>query len=263
MIRPLLMIAGAGFLLSVVTLSTAVAIGGPEALARGAWSDWNWDWDWDEHHGASNDQWSGEEATRELAWTGGESLEIDVPAEVTYTQGDGPARLVITGPARAVSRVELEDGRIGFRHGRSHSRGRLQIVMSAPNVTRFELNGADRLVINGYRQDRLTLELTGRSEVQANGETGQLALDISGAGEADLAALKTREARVEISGKGEARIAPTEAADLDISGAGEITLTTRPPRLDTDISGAGTIRQEGGAADTGADARPASVITPT
>ena len=49
MIRVLIMITVAGFVLSVATLSAAVAIGGPEAIARGGWhmagGDWNWDWD--------------------------------------------------------------------------------------------------------------------------------------------------------------------------------------------------------------------------
>jgi hypothetical protein len=247
MIRPLLMIAGAGFLLSVVTLSTAVAIGGPDAVARGAWGSWmDWDGDWDRHHGhrgrGHEIDWSGAETTRELAWTGGDSVDLDVPAELTYTQAEGPARLIITGPSRAVERVEVDGDKIGFRGG-GFGRGRLQIVMTAPDVSRFELNGADRLVINGYRQERLSLDLSGDAEVQASGETGDLDLEISGAGEADLGALKTRAARVEISGSGEARIAPTEAADLEISGAGEITLLTNPARLTSDVSGAGSIRQ--------------------
>ncbi|WP_374470454.1 GIN domain-containing protein [Phenylobacterium sp.] len=250
MIRPLLMIAGAGFLLSVVTLSTAVAIGGPEAIARGAWSSWDWDWDDHDRHGrhgrhdGMGDGALGPQTTRELAWTGADTLDLDVAADVVYTQAPGPAKLTITGPQRAVERVEIgDDGRIsydGFRHGR----GRLQIVMTAPGVTRFRLSGSDQLTINDYRQDRLALELSGDSEVEARGEARALELDISGSGEADLGALKTVEAKVDISGSGEARIAPTEAADLDISGSGDITLLTRPARVTSDISGSGTVRQE-------------------
>ena len=56
MIRPLLMIAGAGFVLSVASLSAAVAIGGPEAMSRGGWTILSQDWGdlrWhpEDHHG--------------------------------------------------------------------------------------------------------------------------------------------------------------------------------------------------------------------
>ena len=40
MIRVLVMIAVTGFLVSVVTLSTAVAIGGPELFTDSAWNRW-------------------------------------------------------------------------------------------------------------------------------------------------------------------------------------------------------------------------------
>ena len=46
MIRVLVMIAVAGFFVSIVTLSTAVAIGGPEAIADNAWSWGRGHWGW-------------------------------------------------------------------------------------------------------------------------------------------------------------------------------------------------------------------------
>ena len=63
------------------------------------------------------------------------------------------------------------------------------------------------------------------------------------AGDGDLSGLKAREAEVEISGAGKATVAPTDRARLEISGMGEIELLTRPAQLETDISGAGRIRQ--------------------
>ena len=38
MIRVLVLIAVTGFLVSIVALTAAFALGGPEAIARGAWS---------------------------------------------------------------------------------------------------------------------------------------------------------------------------------------------------------------------------------
>src|SRR6185369_9227162 len=104
-------IAVAGFLLSVATIGAAVAIGGPEVLSHAAWT-WgaNRHWDFDRHwdHDEAWSRWdddarggdSGPQKTRDLSWTGGDTLEIDVPAEVLYTQAAGPAKLTISGSQR-------------------------------------------------------------------------------------------------------------------------------------------------------------------
>ena len=93
MIRVLVMIAVAGFLVSVVTLSTAVAIGGPELITDGVWNRWadfGWNWDdadWSDHGRHRRPRRRGPQTTRDLAWTGGDTLDVDVPADVTLHPG--------------------------------------------------------------------------------------------------------------------------------------------------------------------------------
>jgi hypothetical protein len=259
MIRVLVMIAVAGFILSVATLSAAIAIGGPEVLSHAAWTwganrNWgihegHWDRHWDRHAGWASD--GGPQATREMAWTGGDRLEVDVPAEVRYTQGPGPAKLTITGPKRAVDDVGIEDGHVRFDHRRHRYYGeKLVIVMTAPNITSFDLHGSSSLAIEGYRQDKLSIDLSGNADVAASGEVDVVKLDVSGSAEADLGKLKAKGAQIDIAGSGEATIAPTDWAKVDISGSGDVTLLTNPPKLDTDISGSGSIHREEGATAT-------------
>jgi hypothetical protein len=274
MIRVLVMIAVSGFVLCLATLTAATIIGGPEALSRAAWSwganrNWafherhwegsnHWSWDRDHDHG---DRWaddSGAQTTRELAWTGGDTLEIDVPAEVRYTQATGPAKLTISGSKRAVEDVEIENGHIRFDHGRRHS-SRLSIVMTAPNINRFDLHGSSSLEIADYRQDRLRIDLSGNADVTAAGEVGVAELDISGSAEADLGKLKAKGAEVDITGSGEATIAPTDWAKVDISGSGDVTLLTNPPKLDSDISGSGSLHR----GDEGASPSPSPSESPS
>lgn len=265
MIRVLIMIAVAGFVLALASLSAAVAIGGPEAVARGGWhwaGDWDhdhWDHDWDIEASESR----GPVATRNLAWDGSDRLSVSVPAEVTYTQADGPANLTVTGPQRMLDRLEIDDGRIHVR-GKRWSMGKIKIVMTAPNVSRFHLSGANRLTIEGYRQPSLSVDVSGASEVTARGETEVIDVDISGAGQAHMGELKTREARVDISGAGEATVAPTAKARLEISGMGEINLLTDPADLETDISGAGRIhRRSQPQSQSAPEAEPAPAKTKT
>jgi hypothetical protein len=268
MIRVLVMIAVSGFLLCVVTFAAAIAIGGPDALTHAAWnwgSHGNWkfhedrwdrrwssdDWDWDRD--------SGPQATREFAWSGGDTLDVDVPAEIRYTQAAGPAKLTISGSKRAVEAVEVEGGHIRFTGGRHrHHLTKLTIVMTAPDVSRFDLHGSSTLAIEDYKQERLRIELAGNAEVTAKGEANVVELDISGSAEADLGGVKAKGADIDIAGSGQATIAPTDWAKVDISGSGDVTLLTHPAKLDTDVSGSGSIHQQDGATQTPSSSPSAS-----
>jgi len=250
MVRTFLLIAVAGFLVSVVTLSLAVALAGPEAFRHGyAFTLGDHGWRWTSHNRV---HWSddgrhdgGPEATRDFAWAGGSSLNVSVPAEIEYVQADGPAKVTATGPKDALDDLRVEDGRIHYASDGDHN-GKLTLVVTAPAVDDFTLDGAESLKISGYRQEKLSVAVSGYGDVKASGETRDATLTISGAGRADLAALKTRTARIEINGSGDATLAPTDAAIIDISGAGEANLLTNPPKLTTHISGSGQIHQPGG-----------------
>lgn len=245
MVRALVIIIVAGFITSVACISAAIAIGGPEAVARSAWH-WGWDRDWDaDDHGAH--VWRhprrdpGPQSQRDYAWSG-DRLEVSAPAEIEYVQAPGPAKLTIRAPADTLDRVRVQGGEITLAdHGPRWRK--LHITLTAPNVTRFELNGADELKISGYKQEELTLVANGHAEIKAQGEAKTVRLSVSGHGEADLAELKTAGAAIDISGAGEATAGPTEWARVEISGVGEVDLLTRPKRLETQIAGAGRVRQ--------------------
>ena len=253
MIRVLVIIAVTGFLASVVSLSAAVAIGGPDLLERAHWEPGDhWNFQFPRHGwGARHRHWNDDEdggprTSREIAWTGGEAVEFDLPANVTYTQAPGPAKLVVTGPRDAVADVEVDDGTVRF-DGHGDRDADLTIVMTAPSITRFQLSGSGKLAIAGYKQDKLTVDLPGDAEFSAKGETKAVQLSISGSGSADLSDLKASAADVTIEGSGSAKLAPRDVAKIDISGSGDVTLLSHPPHLESHVSGSGEVVQQDGA----------------
>lgn len=256
MIRTLAMIALAGFVLSVASFSAAVAIGGPEALMDAAWSrKWGWSWTDDgwgwgsrthfHRHGRDVVSGDGPDGSREIAWTGGDSLEIELPADVSYTQDGGPGKLVITGPQDMVRDVQLDGGRLHL-DGSHLGFGQLKVVMTAPDVRHFDVSGSGRLDIDNYRQDRLEIDLSGSGEVTAHGQARDVNVDISGSGQADLGGVRTDNADVQVSGSGNVVVAPTRRAKLDVAGSGGVTLKGRPEQLESEVTGSGHIHQEGG-----------------
>jgi hypothetical protein len=249
MTRTLILIAGVGFLMALVCLGAAAALGGREMAEHGWIIDskalpggvhFTIDSDTDKASGAGDG--GGPEVTREIAWSGGHALDLEVPADLRFTQSPGPARLIITGPKGTVDQLQLSGSDLDFDEKPANAR-RVTIVMTAPDIRHFTLESDGVTSITGLDQDKLDLELNGANQLTVQGKVRAVKLDLSGDGKADLAALAAREAQVEIDGSGHATIAPTEKADLDISGDGEIDLTTHPAVMHSEVSGVGRIVQ--------------------
>ena len=261
MIRVLVMIAVAGFLVSIVSLSSAVAIGGPELFTDGVWNRWvdgngHWGWDGDDwadrrdRHGRDG----GPQTTRDVAWSGSDTLSIDVPADVRYTQAAGPGKITISGPEREVADVEIEDGHIRFSRHRRHW-GDLTIVITAPAVSHFAIDTDGTLAIEDYKQDKLSLDISGSANVTAKGEAKGLELAIAGSGSTDLTDLKVADADVTVDGSGETTLGPTGVANIDIAGSGDVTLLNHPSKLETNVAGSGSIHQRDGVTTSASAAR--------
>ena len=258
MIRTLLIIAVAGLILATASFAGAFALGGRELAANG------WEWTLHDPDGDTvtferrDTRDHGPETTRTLEWTGGQSLTVDLSADVEYVQGATPG-VTVTGPQEMVDRVRLVDGRLTWveRDGpehervyfgrREHGRGfwlesdRIKIVVTAPNVNDFDLEGSSHLTLRDYDQDALTLDISGSGEITAFGKARSMELDISGSGEADLEGLTLTDANVAIAGSGDATLTPTGRVDVSISGSGDVALLTRPAQLNQNISGSGDV----------------------
>jgi len=258
MIRTLMLICGASFVLSVACFAGAAALGAPDVFQHGDWLDHPWTVDvdgWGDHWRArhivtdedDNEADNGAPATRELAWSGAEALDVGVPADIQFTPGAGPGRITISGPKGVVDRISLSGARLDYSGDEDDAR-RVTIAMTAPVAPRFTLSGDETLALTGLAQDALAVDVSGHGKVNGTGKVRTVKIGISGDGDVDLGRLAAQDARVEIDGSGRAAIAPTGSADLHIAGSGEVDLLSHPASLSSDVSGSGRIVQ--GAAAT-------------
>jgi hypothetical protein len=252
MTRTLVFIAFSGFILAVACIAGAIALGGNVLLHHHWGRPWNVEWDGGRHHWRGDDDHpsaGGAATSREIAWPGGDHIEFDMPADVQYTQGSGPAKLVITGPKDALDHLELDDGELQYRDDDGFDDTRLTIVMTAPDVRHFAISGDNKIDIAGYDQDDLNVDISGHGVVTAKGQARSVNVAVSGDGDIDMSGLATKTVHAGISGSGRAWLAPTDEADVSISGSGEVDLTTHPAKLNSDVSGSGRV-VEGAAAPT-------------
>jgi hypothetical protein len=258
MIRNLVIITITGLVLTLVGIGGAFALGGSD-LAR---HDFTWVVSEDGHNGVRQFQRGGTippDVTKTLAWDGEDRLVLDLPADVIYVQG-AQAGVVVSGPASAVNRVRVSNGRVVLDDdGDTEERGyvrwsrngiqtwsdddRLKVTVTAPSVSRFEVVGSSDLSIRGYDQPALALNISGSGDVEIEGTTKTFTAEVTGSGDTDADRLDITDAVVDLSGSGDLRFGPTGEVQVDISGSGDIDLTRRPAQLRQELSGSGDVEE--------------------
>lgn len=262
MIRNALIIGGASFVLMLGCFAGVAALAGPVIMTEG----WTIPFDRIEDRGVRRTHLNIDGAkaspivSRQLAWTG-EALTVDLPIDVTYVQGP-LAKVEISGPRDVVDRLMVADGRIHMaddedshrnlyadsltidRQGiRIHSNAdQTRIVVTAPSVNSFKLDGSGDLEIQAYDQPVLTLALNGSGDVNAVGKTTGLVVAAAGSGDAELDDLRALNAEIAIAGSGNADISASNEVKIAISGSGDVSMNTQPASETTTISGSGSVR---------------------
>jgi hypothetical protein len=220
-----------GLGVGVVSLALAYALGGRDAYRlfdRGMFAA----------HGCSDGKGLGE---RRLVWTGGDSIDIALPARVRLRGGEGND-ILVRGAPDVVDRIELRGSRLllDCRFGSSPS---IDITLPGRAFRRISIAGSAKLDMESLDQPELAINISGSGSVRGQGSVDRLSIKVSGSGDAKLADLAMKQLTLKISGSGSVEAGPRDEADISISGSGNIRLLTRPTQLRTHISGSGRITQ--------------------
>jgi hypothetical protein len=229
MIKPLLITSLCAFLAAAGFFSLAAASG----VAHGG-NPWN-------SFGFRGDRIEGEgpHTTRTIPWPGGDTLEVNIGADVRYVQGPNTG-LTVTGRKSTVENVIVSNGELRFDKS-MRNRGDLAVVLTAPDVRKFRLRGSNSLIVDNYDQDTLEVSVAGSGEADLNGKARSLEISIAGSGDVDAENLILADAKVSIAGSGEAKVGPSQSADIHIAGSGDVELTSRPTKLNSNVSGSGSV----------------------
>jgi len=221
-----------GLLGCVVLLSAAAAIGGKELVHSGFGGI-------GEGQRCGFDP-SGKEGSTSLAWTGGDSVAIAIPAKIHYRRGSGDSVLV-SGDSAILPHIRIVDSTIKL-DCRWHERGAdIQITLPGRVFQGFKIAGAGSMTLEDIDQPNLKIGIAGAGEVIASGKTGSLDLDMAGAGDARLGELAADRAKVRMAGANNAEVSPRDDLKVDIAGLGDVKLLTEPHKIESEIAGAGHI----------------------
>lgn len=108
------------------------------------------------------------------------------------------------------------------------------------NEMKLDLSGACNAHLN-ISVNKLDIEASGASEIEAKGKAVYFAVDGSGSTSVSAFQLMTENTTIELSGAGDAEVFASKSLKADISGAGDVKYKGNPAAVNKEISGAGSV----------------------
>lgn len=115
------------------------------------------------------------------------------------------------------------------------------VTLRTDRLDALTVSGAAKATVAGLHGDAFTAKVSGAGDVQLAGAVRRVTLDTSGAASVQAAGLKARELAVTLSGAGSIGAFASEAATVDVSGAGRVVLDGKPGKVEKKVSGVGSV----------------------
>lgn len=140
--------------------------------------------------------------------------------------------------------TEVKDDTLYIRSSKEYEpQGKLEIIVSTPDLKRFVFAGAGEADLANVKNERLELVLSGAGDLTASGETKEADVTLSGAGSVDAKNLHAVNAKVDSTGVGSVDVYATGKLDAKASGIGEINYYGSPKTVNKQAGGIGEINE--------------------
>ncbi|MBS0280118.1 MAG: DUF2807 domain-containing protein [Proteobacteria bacterium] len=185
---------------------------------------------------------SGRAGIREIAWSGGESVGVAIPATLRYEPGTGD-QVSIAGDASLIPHVTIDGNDIKL-DCRPAELTPESLTITMPGKRRFQtfsLAGVTNLMLSNIDQPLLHFNLAGSSHVVAKGRVDNVHINAAGLSDAKLGDLAVDDAHLNLAGASTVEIAATGVLEVNAAGAVTVILRTEPESIRTHIMGSGRI----------------------
>ena len=98
----------------------------------------------------------------------------------------------------------------------------IEVNVNAPEYDEVSISGSGDINIIDFKNDNLSLNISGSGYITANGEVQTLIAKISGSGDIISAELISKSATITINGSGDAKIWASDSISAQINGSGDI-----------------------------------------
>lgn len=106
----------------------------------------------------------------------------------------------------------------------------------------LSLSGSGNARARGLQHDELSVAITGSGDVKLAGESGRARISISGSGAVDAAQLAAGDVTINIAGSGDATVQASRALNVSIAGSGHVVYSGSPS-VNQAVAGSGSVRR--------------------
>jgi hypothetical protein len=163
---------------------------------------------------------------------------VDVRVQVGERQ-----RVRVSAGEKVIDDVgtEVRDGtlHLTFDHD-GWGGGEVVVHASVPRLTAIEASGSGDIEADGIEADAFEVLSDGSADISLRGTTGRLVVDLDGSGDADLADVAAREARVTVGGSSDVDVRAADRLEVAVDGSGDVRYRG-DPELTSDIDGSGEL----------------------
>jgi len=177
--------------------------------------------------------------------TVGDFSEIEAGGQFDIEWRSGPPLLSITTDQNLLQHIdsEVRDNRLRLRSS-GHiwpTRG-VKVIVSSQTRNGARLSGAVELTAKQLSGTKFYFQSRGASKVRLDGTVDELLADMTGASEVEANDLHTKTAEVSTTGAADAEVNVSDSLRVSITGAGKVTYSGNPAKVEKHITGAGSIR---------------------
>ena len=149
-----------------------------------------------------------------------------------------PQRVLVLAGEKVIDDVstEVRDGtlKVDFDHS-GWGGDDVEVEATVPELTGIEASGSGDIDADGIDAAVFELLSKGSSDIALAGSAARLLVSLDGSGDADLADLAAREARVAARGSGDLDVRAGERLEVAVDGSGDVRYYGEPsvtPRVD-------------------------------
>jgi len=139
-------------------------------------------------------------------------------------------------------KTEVVNNKLSISLNKSYSsEDKLLVNINTPNYDKVFLSGSGNINIFDFKNNNLSLNISGSGNITGNGEVETLVVKINGSGNLMSKEIKSKSATIIINGSGDGEVFAIDSISAKINGSGKIKYFGNPENVDTIINGSGDI----------------------
>ena len=197
-------------------------------------------------HDTNRVKGSGVSKTEKRSITPFTSVNVSCAGSIQVHSQEQPS-LQISGDENIVPLIttEVKDDTLYIRSTQQYEpRDKLEITISTLDLKKFAFVGAGEANLANIKTDQLEIAMSGAGSLTASGEAKAADITLAGAGSVDAKDLHAVNAKVKSTGVGSIDVYATGQLDATASGIGEINYYGSPKVVNRNGTGIGGINQK-------------------